>query len=329
MLKDRVVLVPIRTETDMTGRIPARVAKLAVAILAASALLAVAAGAASAELVFNNNPAAKLGNVNSLQLSQRGISELGAQVDFGHATTANRVSVLMSSWACGNLKGGAECVTSPGATFTWPITLKIYKVQGTGPGEEAITTGANQPGELLKSVTQNASIPFRPSPSKKCPTEGGEENDAFGWYYHGVCHNGKAFQVTYTKAELGSIHLPEKVIISAAFDDSGAAPNVGQWSLNLGLTEKPFETPSVGTMPLENTTDVRLNDFYINSTKQVYYECFTVQPNCTSPGMPAGSLVGQFGIADEWGWWTGAEEANNEYKGGAYQPVFKVAGTHK
>ena len=48
MLKGRVVLVPIRTETGMTGRIPARVAKLAVAILAASALLAVVAGTEAA-----------------------------------------------------------------------------------------------------------------------------------------------------------------------------------------------------------------------------------------------------------------------------------------
>jgi len=318
MLKDRVVLVPIRTETDMTGRIPARVAKLAVAILAASALLAVAAGAASAEVVFNNNPPAKPGNVNSLQLSQRGISELGAQVDFGHATTARGVSVLMSSWACGNLKGEAECATSPGATFTWPITLKIYKVEAN-----------DQPGALLTSVTQNASIPFRPSPSKKCPKTGGEGNDAFGWYYHGVCHNGMAFQVKYSSAELGGVHLPEKVIISAAFDDSGAVTNVGQQSLNLGLTEPSFQTPSVGTMPLENTADVRYNDFYVNSTIAGPYECGTVQLNCPAPGMPTGSSVGQFGIADEWGWWTNAEAANNEYKGGAYQPVFKVSGTHK
>ena len=302
----------------MTGRIPARVTKLAVAILAASALLAVAAGAASAEVVFNNNPAVNPGNVTSLQLSQRGISELGAQVDFGHATTPSKVSVLMSSWACGNLKGEAECATTPKTTFKWPITLNIYKVEAN-----------DQPGELIKSVTQSASIPYRPSPSKKCPTSGGEGNDAFGWYFHGACHNGKAFQVKYSKAELGGVHLPEKVIISAAFDDSSAATNVGQSSLNLGLTEPSYQTPSVGTMPLENTTDVRFNDFYINSTMATYYECFAVQPNCTSPGMPTGSAVGQFGIADEWGWWTHAEEANNEYKGGVYQPVFKVTGSKK
>jgi hypothetical protein len=316
MLKGRVVLVPIRTETDMTGRIPARVAKLAVAILAASALLAVAAGAASAEVVFNNNPAVNPGNVNSLQLSQRGISELGAQVDFGHPTTASGVSVLLSSWACGNLKGEAECATVPGATFTWPITLKIYKVEAN-----------DQPGALIKSVTQNASVPFRPSPSKRCPKTGGEGVDAFGWYYRGVCHNGKAFQVKYSRTELGVAHLPEKVIISAAFDDSSAQTNVGQSGLNLGLTEPSFQTPSVGTMPLENTTDVRYNDFYINSTMATYYECGIVQTNCPSVGMPTGSVVGQFGIADEWGWWTSAEATKSEYKGGVYQPVFRVTGS--
>jgi hypothetical protein len=122
---------------------------------------------------------------------------------------------------------------------------------------------------------------------------------------------------------------PEKVIISAAFSDYPVGTNVGQWSLNLGLTETSFQTPSVGTMPLESTADVRYNDFYINSTMAVRYECSYVQPNCTSPGMPEGSLVGHFGIPDAWGCWTPAEQANNEYKGGAYQPVFKVFGSNK
>ncbi len=304
----------------MTGRIPKRAARLAAAVLATAGALAMTAGTASAtpEVVFNNNPAVKPGNVASLNISQRAISEFGGQVKLMHAeTVAQTVSVMMSSWACGNLLVGSACLTAPGATFVWPITLNIYQVGAN-----------NQPGALIRSVTKNVNVPYRPSPSSKCPKTGGEENDAYGWYStSGHCFNGKAFYVTYTLAELaklGKLILPEKVIIGVAFNDSSEGTNVGQSGLNIGLTEKSFETPTVGSMPLLNTAEVWLNDVYLDATTEFPYLC----ERCT-PKMPTGSTVGTFGVAGEWyGGVTAEQESKLEWGNAeAYQPVLKLTGT--
>jgi hypothetical protein len=286
----------------MIGRIPKRAAKLAVAILAATALMAVAAGAASAATVFNNfeSTASSKQAVSSLNIPQYAISAFGAQVGFTHATTPSTVSVLLSSWACQSGEyGNGTCATSTGATFELPITLNIYKVQGTGPGEEAITTGANQPGALIASHTQTAKVPYRPSTNKKCPTTGGEGNDAYGWRYHGKCYNGDAFYLNYTEAELGNVRLPEKVIISVAYNPTEGLTTEAKTaalSLNVGLNMTPTNVLK-GELPLASAEQV-----YINST-----ECGLYEPFAT------GSSCGTFTLASEWN----------------YQPVFKVKGSKK
>lgn len=48
-----------------------RAARLAAAVLAATAIVAIAAGTASAALVFNNNPSPKPGDVPSTKLRER------------------------------------------------------------------------------------------------------------------------------------------------------------------------------------------------------------------------------------------------------------------
>jgi hypothetical protein len=281
----------------MIGRIPKRAAKLAVAILAATALMAVAAGAASAVTVFNNfeSTAPSKQAVDSAPISQYAISAFGAQVGFTHATTPSMVSVLLSSWACQSGEyGNGSCATSTGATYELPITLNIYKVQGTGPGEEAITTGANQPGALIVSHTQMAKVPYRPSTNKKCPTTGGEGNDEYGWRYAGKCYNGDAFYLNYTEAELGAwVRLPEKVIISVAYNPAEGAAR----GLNVGLNMTPKTALTAGELPLASAEQV-----YINSTDCVLYEPFAT-----------GSSCGTFTLASEWN----------------YQPVFKVKGSGK
>lgn len=304
MLKGRALLGLQETETDMIGMIPKRATKLAVAILAATALMAVAAGAASAATVFNNfeSTASSKQAVYSLNIPQYAISAFGAQVGFTHATTPKTVSVLLSSWACQSGEyGNGTCATSTGATFELPITLNIYKVQGTGPGEEAITTGANQPGALITSHTQTAKVPYRPSTNKKCPTEGGEPNDAYGWRYGGKCYNGDAFYLNYTQAELGAwVRLPEKVIISVAYNPAEGlttAAKTAALGLNVGLNMTPKTALTAGELPLASAEQV-----YINST-----ECGLYEPFAT------GSSCGTFTLASEWN----------------YQPVFKVKGSAK
>src|SRR5271154_2022808 len=122
---------------EMTGRIPTRVLTLAVAILATSALSMIGAGAASAKVVYDNIPKTLPANFASIGFAATATSELGGEVELTN-TSAKKpedlpVSAVMSSWACQS--GGwneDNCVTTPGATFAWPITLKIYSVGALG-----------------------------------------------------------------------------------------------------------------------------------------------------------------------------------------------------
>jgi hypothetical protein len=248
---------------DMPGRIPARAAKLAGALLAATAAAALAAGTADAALIYNNQPTPKPKNLSSIGFEATSTSEFGGQVEFaGTNRTSPTVSVLMSSWACQNLQGGAACATTPHSSFSWPITLNVYDV---GP--------ENSVGALISSTTESVNVPFRPSAGKHCPVN--PEGDVG---YGSQCYHGLAFKANFS---LAGVTLPSKAIISVAYNtsDYGYAPtheaNVGEDSLNVALSG----TPSVGTDPLPE-------DAYINSTYEAEYGGL---------GTP-----GTFSIAGEW-----------------------------
>ncbi len=247
----------------MTGRTPARAARLACALLAVTATAALAAGTASAALIYDNQPAPLPKNLVSLGFEATSTSEFGGQVEFaGTARTSPTVSVTMSSWACQNLQTGAACASSPHSSFSWPITLNVYEV---GP--------ENSVGALIVSKTQNVNVPFRPSASKHCTAN---SEGAVG--YGKECFHGLAFKVPFS---LEGTTLPAKAIISVAYNttDYGYAPthsaDVGEDSLNVGLAG----TPSVGSDPLPE-------DAYVNSSWSEMYG-----------GM---GTVGTFSIAGEW-----------------------------
>lgn len=247
----------------MTGRIPARAAKLAGALLAVCATTALAAGSADATLIYNNQPTPRPKNLVSLGFAATSTSEFGGQVEFaGTNRTSPTVTVTMSSWACQNLQGGAACATTPHASFSWPITLNVYEV---GP--------ENSVGALIATTTENVAVPYRPSASKKCSPN---SEGAVG--YGKECFHGLAFKVPFS---LEGTTLPSKAIISVAYNTTnyGYAPtheaDVGEDSLNVALAG----SPSVGTDPLPE-------DAYVNSSWSAMYS-----------GM---GTVGTFSIAGEW-----------------------------
>lgn len=224
----------------MTGRIPARAASLAVALVAAAGILALTAAAASAITltpIYNNLPKPLPGNVPSEAIQATSTSEFGGQVEFnGPSLSTTKVKVAMSSWACES--GGAEdgsCVSAPGAKFEWPVTLHVYNV---GPGSSV--------GTQIAGMTKTFKMPYRPSANAtKClantPAEG-------GWYKMGHCFHGKLFKIAFT---LKGITLPKTAIISVSFNTQswGAEPTgvEGPYnSLNVGGFEG---APSVGTQP--------------------------------------------------------------------------------
>jgi hypothetical protein len=228
----------------MTGKVPKSVG----AILAAVAMLALTAAAASAETIYNKIPSPLPGNVASQAFEATSTSEFGGEVEFAGVARKNpAVSVIMSSWACENLKGGTECHTNAGATFAWPITLNIYEV---GPGRA--------PGALLATTTSTFNIPYRPSANNKKCTPNGEGVVGFGK----ECFHGKAFKITFPAA---AVTLPPRVILSIAYNttDYGYAPtheaDVGEDSLNVGYYEPGEPVAPVGSTPFPN-------DGYLNSS---------------------------------------------------------------
>ena len=139
----------------------------------------------------------------------------------------------------GNGFGTANaCVTTPGATFSEPITLNIYSV------------GANNvPGSLLASDTQTFAIPYRPSASDPtghsaagCTASGGQ------WYdsTDGTCDNGLATNITFALSSQNVV-LPNNVIYGIAYNtsDYGAVPygdatacHADRFGLRLRLVER-------------------------------------------------------------------------------------------
>jgi hypothetical protein len=220
---------------------------------AVAALFAVASSAASAtEVIYNDMPSPKPGNVVSQGFEATQTSSLGGQVEFaGTARNNPMVSVIMSSWACQTGTWiGKNCKTAAGAKFEWPIT---FTVNAVGPG--------NSVGALLGSGSKVFKIAYRPSASPKCTGE-----SAGAWYHLGECFNGKAVRISLP---LKIVNLPTKAIVTISYDtsDYGATPQGSQPcnsepqgcpydSLNVGLQDGfdiPGGTPpSIGAFPASN-----------------------------------------------------------------------------
>jgi hypothetical protein len=238
-------------------------------------MMAVAASASSAEVIYNNIPSPLPGNMASLAFEATQTSEFGGQVEFAGANRNNpTVTVTLSSWACQNLKPGAACATTPGASFEWPITLNVYEVGA-----------ANAPGTKIATLTQTFAIPYRPTASKKCTPNA---EGAVGWgksCFHGKTHN--------IRFSLKGVTLPAKAIVSVAYNtsDYGYAPthgpDVGQNSLNVAVRETSEPGATVGTKPAPG-------DAYVNSTTASRYcenegavGTFALSKNCWTGEQPS------------------------------------------
>lgn len=213
------------------------------------------AAASNSSVVYDNIPSPQPGNLASEAFEAQSASEFGGQIQLaGTARTNPTVTVLMSSFGCQSGHWYSEdCSTTPGATFSEPITLNVYDV-GSG--------GAV--GALLHSETQTFAIPYRPSAdSTNCTGLNAGE-----WYStsDSTCYNGFATPISFN---LAGYTLPNTVIVSVAFNTThyGDAPygegtacfassaGCGYDSLNVGLAN----ALTVGTDP-------QPNDAYLNSS---------------------------------------------------------------
>ncbi|MEO8434936.1 MAG: hypothetical protein ABI596_08580 [Pyrinomonadaceae bacterium] len=203
------------------------------------------------QTIYNNIPNPLPGNLFSQPFEAQGTSEFGDRVKFsiGSGRSLATVTQIMSSFGCQSGHWTASnCVTTPGATFSVPVTLTVYNV-----------VAGNQVGSVIGSVTQNFAIPYRPSADLINCTGA----NAGKWYdaASNTCFNGLATPITFS---LGGLVVPNEVIYGIAFNTShygyapiGTAPacystaaGCGYDSLNVAVADPG--TLSVGFNPAAN-----------------------------------------------------------------------------
>jgi hypothetical protein len=186
-------------------------------LAAACAVFAVSTAAASAASTVTYNAAVDPlpGNLPSVGAEAYAFSEFGDEVTLasGTARKLNTVQVTMSSWGCqqGNWVN-KDCVTSPHATFSVPITMNIYNATSTAPGITPVLAGSR-----IATVTKTFAIPYRPTANlQHC-----NGPDLGKWWQKAsnTCFNGKAANISFNFKSLG-LTLPSTVVIGISYDTS-------------------------------------------------------------------------------------------------------------
>ncbi len=132
----------------------------AVAVLGLTGASASAASIPHSVLYTSTDPG--VGNIPSVGVEAYSFDQIGDEVKLRRVAKIKSVAVQLSSWACQTGSWDAHnCVTTPGATFTTPITLNLYRASSTD------ATGETTPGALIATVTKTFTIPYRP---RRAPT---------------------------------------------------------------------------------------------------------------------------------------------------------------
>ena len=195
----------------------------------------------SAELItpnvtaFDSVQAPFPGNMPSYGPEAYSLTSLGDRITLAADTPRKlrRVTVGMSSWACesGSWGNAANCVSAPNASFSHPVTLRIYD---------------DKSGQLLATKTQAFAIPYRPSSDVSCT--GGRWKGA-----DGACYNGFAFKIVFDLRSL-KVTLPDDVRYEVSYNTRsyGTQPLgvTGPYdSLNIGIYDSAKAKPTVGSDP--------------------------------------------------------------------------------
>jgi len=153
------------------------------AILMAICALALAAGTASAAKVYKNLPHGSAGkDTESECMNGCGHTSFGVEVTLaGRDRYITSVTGEISSFSCEfGIYSDNTCETEAGATFTEPVTLKIYEPL------------LNEPGALLYETTVGFPIAYKPEPNVHGCVNHGEGT---GW--GPACHIGDLTPVKF------------------------------------------------------------------------------------------------------------------------------------
>ncbi|TVT30043.1 hypothetical protein FNH05_29640 [Amycolatopsis rhizosphaerae] len=203
-------------------------------------------------------------NLPSLGFEATGTSEFGDEVGLAAtgSGTLSSLRVMFASYGCSQSGhwNTRDCVTTPGATFTHPITANVYAVDNTGP--------TPRPGALLATTTQTFTISYRPSADPaNCAGP-----DAGMWFNPavGACESKIRQLLTFTFPGTAT-PLPSQVIWTVAFNTThyGYSPigvNTDCFRSNPGCG---YDSLNVGTRTFPNApyagTDVDPNGAFLNS----------------------------------------------------------------
>jgi len=215
------------------------------------------ASTANAQVVYDAFPDPFPGSAFSQPYAAQQVDEFGDHVSLaGSDRSLSTVDIVLTSWTCENDPPGAPtnsgepeepCETTPGSSYTHPITLNLYAVDNSGANPAV--------GGLVATKTVTATVPFRPSwDSDMCP--GPLDDIPFGgtWYDSvlGFCVHGFNFVVSFDFGGMG-ITLPDELIYGIAFntnlygENPVSAPG-GYDSLNVAVTSFLAPgLPSIGT----------------------------------------------------------------------------------
>jgi len=225
-------------------------AVLATGLLAAASITATStvAGAEDdprSDVVYDSMPTDGAVSHPSYGLQATSMAEWGDRIQLaGENRVPQTLTVSMNSWACETgAWHTADCDTTPGATFTHPITVTFYAVDDSG--------AEPQPGAVLLTSTQDITVPFRPSVNEaECGT------GTTQWYSAATdtCQNGYEFDAAFDLSGFG-IELPDEVIASVSYPtaDTPGWGN-GAWS-SLNITIAQW-SPAVGT-------DAEVGEIYV------------------------------------------------------------------
>lgn len=209
----------------------------------------------------------KCASMPSFAFEAQSTSEFGDEVGLSQTGTLSTLRVMFASYGC-SVSGhwfSGDCVTTPGATFSHPITANIYAVDNSGP--------TPKPGALLATVTQTFTIAYRPSADAVNCTGA----DAGKWFNTDIqaCEFKIRQLLTFTFP--GGTQLPSQVIWTVAYNTThyGYAPigegaacfstaqGCGYDSLNVATSTYPG-APYVGI-------DVDPNGAFLNSSSSGAY----------------------------------------------------------
>jgi Fibronectin type III domain len=210
----------------------------ALGLLVASTIAASPAQAAP-DVVYDGIGSPLPSNVGpSFGFDATGFNEFGDLVTLAPGPRGlTTVSVALSSQACETGSGTPTCTTTPGATFTHPLTMTLYNMAGT--------LGAPTVGPVIATLTDTFTIPFRPSADPVHCTGA----NARRWFDGTACLTGITKVVDFAFPP-GTV-LPDTLIwaISYNTEHHGHAP--------IGV-DGPYDYLNVGTASVNPTigTDV-------------------------------------------------------------------------